>query len=94
LAAFFWKRVTTAGGVASIIGGIIATVVTKILVDVAAVQQFFSTQFGVPGAELGEYIIIPSFFVAVILLVFVSLATPRQSDERLKAFFPSFVRRG
>lgn len=88
LAAFFWKRVTTAGGVTSIIGGIVATIVTKILVDFPAVQQFFTSGFGIPGAELGEYIIIPSFVVAVILLVVVSLATPRQSDEQLEAFFP------
>ena len=88
LAAFFWKRATAAGGISSIIGGMVATITTKILVDMPQVQEFFFGKFSIPKDELGEYIIIPAFFAAVILLVVVSLCTKRQDEEHLSVFFP------
>ncbi len=87
LAAFFWKRATTAGGIASIIGGMVATLATKVLVDVPSVRAYFEGRFGIPGGELGEYIIIPAFIVAVALLIGVSLMTKRQPPEKLAPFF-------
>jgi len=87
LAAFFWKRATKAGGLASIAGGFIATIATKVVFDMPGVREFFEMRFGIPRAELGEYIIIPAFLIALTLLVGVSLLTRRQSDERLAVFF-------
>lgn len=89
LAAFFWRRATTAGGLSSIAGGMIATIATKMLVDLPGVQAYFRARFGIPGAELGEYIIIPAFFVAVVLLVVVSLCTKRQTEDQIAPFFAS-----
>jgi SSS family solute:Na+ symporter len=87
LAAFFWKRVTTSGGIASILGGIVGTIATKIIFDRPDVQAYFESQYGVPGAELGEYIIIPAFLIAATLLIAVSLADRRPPEEKWKPFF-------
>lgn len=87
LAAFFWKRVTTSGGVASILGGIVGTVVTKIVFDMPEVQSYFEARFGVPAGELGEYIIIPAFLLATTLLIAVSLADRRPAEEKWRPFF-------
>jgi SSS family solute:Na+ symporter/sodium/proline symporter len=87
LAAFFWKRVTTAGGLASIIGGIAGTIAAKIIFDIQAVQLFFTEKFAIPGDELGEYIIIPAFLLAVLLLVFVSLTGKKPPEEKWQKFF-------
>ena len=87
LAAFFWKRVTTAGGLASIIGGIVGTIATKITFDLPGVQGFFSEKLGIPGAELSEYIIIPAFTIAALLLIFVSLAGKKPPEEKWRPFF-------
>lgn len=87
LAAFFWKRVTTAGGLSSIIGGIVGTIATKIIFDLPQVQAYFSAHYGIPGEELGEYIIIPAFLIAVILLIVVSLLGKKPPEEKWKRFF-------
>ncbi len=87
LAAFFWKRVTTAGGVASIVGGIVGTVGAKIVFDLPAVQAYFQTHYDIPPAELGEYIIIPAFCLAALLLIVVSLAGKRPPEEKWRIFF-------
>lgn len=87
LAAFFWKRVTTSGGIASIFGGIVGTIGTKILFDMPDVQNFFSVRFGIPGGELAEYIIIPAFLLAAILLIVVSLLGKKPPEEKWRAFF-------
>ncbi|MBU4484593.1 sodium:solute symporter family protein [bacterium] len=87
IAAFVWKRVTVAGGVASILGGIIGTVGTKIIFDMSCIQDYFSAGFNIPGEELGEYIMIPAFVLALTLLIVVSLVTPKTSDEKIRPFF-------
>jgi len=87
LAAFFWKRVTTAGGLASILGGIIGTIATKIAFDLPQVQAYFTERFAIPGEELGEYIIIPAFLLASILLIVVSLIGKKPPEEKWKPFF-------
>ncbi len=93
LAAFFWKRVTTAGGVAGILGGMIGTIVTKILVDMQCVQQFCFKKFCIPCEELGEYIIIPAFGIAIVALVVVSLLGKPDPAEKWKIFFEKPNRR-
>jgi SSS family solute:Na+ symporter/sodium/proline symporter len=87
LAAFFWKRVTTSGGIASILGGMAGTILTKIVFDQPEVQRYCEQRFGIPGMELGEYIIIPAFVLAATLLIAVSLADRRPPEEKWKPFF-------
>ncbi len=87
LAAFFWKRVTTAGGIASVLGGMAGTIATKVVFDMPCVQCYFETHFAIPGTELGEYIIIPAFFLASFSLIFVSLIGKRPAEEKWKLFF-------
>jgi len=87
LAAFFWKRVTTAGGVAAILGGIFGTIGAKILIDMQCIQQYCFRTFCIPCEELGEYIIIPAFALSFILLIVVSLAGKPPPEEKWKAFF-------
>jgi len=87
LAAFFWKRVTTSGGIASILGGMIGTIITKLVFDNPDVQAYFYMNYGIPGPELGEYIIIPAFLLAATLLIAVSLADRRPPEYKWKPFF-------
>jgi SSS family solute:Na+ symporter/sodium/proline symporter len=87
VAAFIWKRATAAGGVCSIIGGIVGTIVTKIAFDMQSVQNFFTIHLNIPGPELNEYIIIPAFALAIVLLIVVSLLTPKTDPEKLRPFF-------
>ncbi len=76
LAAFLWKRVTTAGGVASIATGmgitIIITVVNSILPD-----PFIST----------SYIVIPAGGASVAVLIIVSLLTKKDPDHKWRKFY-------
>lgn len=86
LAAFFWKRVTVAGGVASIIGGMVGTIVTKLAFDMVSVQAYFEQRFDIPGPELSEYIIIPAALIAIILLIVVSLLGKKPPKEKWEPF--------
>ena len=80
LAAFFWKRATGAGAVASIAGGMLAT---------------FAWQFGVPRGwfpglpewALALDAVIPALAISVVLLIVVSLLTRRPEPERWRPFF-------
>ncbi len=79
LAAFFWKRVTAAGGVASIIAGMLVPIINKGM-EVAGVSM------GVMPVDT-DYIAIPSLFASLTLLIVVSLLTSRPSEEKWKPFF-------
>ncbi|HNP95651.1 MAG TPA: sodium:solute symporter family protein [Cyclobacteriaceae bacterium] len=79
LAAFFWKRVTAAGGVASIIAGMLVPIINKGM-EVAGVS------IGVLPVDT-DYIAIPSLFASLTLLIVVSLLTSRPSEEKWKPFF-------
>lgn len=79
MASFFWKRVTPAGGVASILGGMIMPVVNKIMES--AEVSFW--KFPVDT----DYIAIPSVIVSVVLLVVVSLLTKPSPESKWKPFF-------
>lgn len=79
LASFFWKRVTTLGGVCSIAAGMSIPVVNKVL-EVAGVSfGFFPVQT--------DYIAIPSLIASLTLLIVVSLLTPKPDDDKWKPFF-------
>jgi Na+/proline symporter len=72
VAALTWKRATTAGSVTSILTGVLTTLIWE---------------FGGYGESTGVDPVIPAIAISVLSLVMVSLLTPRQSDEKLKAFF-------
>ena len=75
LAAFLWKRVTPAGGVASIVSAIVVTVVITALNGLMP-EPWIDT----------DYIIIPSAVVSIMALVVVSLMTPVSPEEKWKPF--------
>lgn len=87
LAAFFWRRVTTAGGISSIVGGMVGTIAAKFLFDLPAVAAFFTQHFAIPADELGEYVIIPAFLLASVLLIVVSLLGRPPAEEKWRPFF-------
>ena len=72
LAAFLWKRVTPAGGVASIAAGIISTILF------AALQEQLHLEF--------EYIIYPAAISSITALIVVSLATAPSPEDRWRPF--------
>lgn len=86
LAAFLWKRVTAAGGVACLAGGL-GTIVGVRLLGTLGVP--FTATFG--GAEFdfasSDYIVIPGVLVSVGLLVVVSLATRPSPPAKWAPFF-------
>lgn len=80
LAAFLWKRVTTAGGVASIASGmatVLAIAFTNKIMEAAGTS---GSLLGIPFPMDTDYIAIPSVIVSVVTLVVVSLMT-KQEDK-------------
>jgi solute:Na+ symporter, SSS family len=86
LAAFLWKRVTPAGGVACIAGGL-ASIVGIGVLDRLGVS--FTLAFG--GQEFDfasyEYIVIPGVLTSITLMVVVSLLTRPSPPEKWAPFF-------
>jgi SSS family solute:Na+ symporter/sodium/proline symporter len=86
LAAFFWKRVTRIGGVASIASGMLTviaiTALNAIYKDSAEPLQIFGISFPMDT----DYIAIPAVIVSVSTLVIVSLLTPRPRPEDWQEF--------
>jgi SSS family solute:Na+ symporter len=79
LASFFWKRVTAAGGVASILAGMTVPVLNKAM-EVANVS------IGIFPVDT-DYIAIPSLVASLSLLIVVSLLTKPSPEEKWKPFF-------
>jgi solute:Na+ symporter, SSS family len=79
IASFFWKRVTAAGGVCSIIAGMALPVINKIL-------EVSDVSIGVLPVDT-DYIAIPSLIASLIMLVVVSLLTKPSPEEKWKPFF-------
>ncbi len=76
LAAFLWKRVTTAGGVASIATGMGVTLLITIANSV------------LEEPLIGfEYIVLPAAGMSILVLIVVSLLTPPDPDEKWKMFY-------
>jgi len=80
LAAFFWKRATAWGGVASIAGGMITTLA------ITVVNSYYQVSHNRPWLET-DYIVIPAAFASVALLVVVSYMTPPPPEEKWRPFF-------
>jgi SSS family solute:Na+ symporter/sodium/proline symporter len=77
LAAFFWKRATAAGGVASIAAGMLATLAWEGLKRAGAV----------PAALAAYDTVFFALAASVAALVLVSLATPAPPEARWRPFF-------
>jgi SSS family solute:Na+ symporter/sodium/proline symporter len=84
LAAFLWKRVTSAGGVACIAGGMGTIVALGVLSRVGV--DFTWGEFDFASSD---YIVIPGVLVSMSLLIVVSLLTPASPREKWEPFFAS-----
>ncbi len=86
LAAFFWKRVTRWGGVASIASGMLT------VIAIAAMNAIYKDSaegvnlLGIAFPMDTDYIAIPAVIVSVTTLVVVSLLTPKPDPEEWQAF--------
>ncbi|MEM7106855.1 MAG: sodium:solute symporter family protein [Bacteroidota bacterium] len=83
LASFFWKRVTTAGGISSIIAGMSYPIFNKILLD----NEISFELFGITFPVITDYIAIPSLALSLTALIAVSLLTPEPKEAKWKPFF-------
>ena len=86
LAAFLWRRVTVAGGVACIAGGLGA------LIGIAVASRLgvdFTLTLGATEFDFAssDYIVIPGVLVSVGLMVIVSLLTKPSPREKWEPFF-------
>ncbi len=80
LAAFLWKRVTVAGGVASIATGMGVTLIVTIANSI--LTNLYGTQL------LNEqYIILPAATASILVLIIVSLSTPRDPKTKYERFY-------
>jgi solute:Na+ symporter, SSS family len=76
LAAFLWKRVTTAGGVASIATGMGVTVLITII-----------NSFGDAPMIPFDYIVLPAAGLSILVLITVSLLTQPDPKEKWEMFY-------
>ena len=87
LAAFLWKRVTPAGGVACIAGGL-GTILGVAVLSRAGWVDFV---FRIAGNDFdfsdSSYIVIPGVIVSVTLLIVVSLLTKPSPPSKWEPFF-------
>jgi Na+/proline symporter len=102
-AALTWKRATRQGGVASIVGGAVTTVLFEVVIPrvapgvmeaangltgaAAMASSFGADPWGIPS-------IYPSAIVSIGLLVVVSLLTPPPRREDLVRLFPDMAGAG
>ena len=82
IAALVWKRVTRAGGLASITAATSICLVLKLLTYVLPPSMVYD------GEPWGVPIIFPAFAASILALVIVSLFTKKPSAEILAKFFP------
>ncbi len=80
LAAFLWKRVTTAGGVASIATGMGVTLLITII-----------NSFGETPLIPFDYIVLPAAGLSIAVLIIVSLLTPPDPKEKWEMFYEKDV---
>jgi len=85
LAAFLWRRVTPAGGTASVAAGVVTTVVFAVLVQLEAVSELDFGLFVLPLDY--DYIIYPAGAASILALVVVSLLTPRSPEAKWRPFW-------
>ncbi len=85
LAAFLWKRVTPAGGTASVAAGVVTTIVFAVLVQAEAISELNFGLFTIPLDY--DYIIYPAGAASIIALIVVSLLTPRSPEAKWRPFW-------
>jgi SSS family solute:Na+ symporter/sodium/proline symporter len=83
LAAFLWRRVTPAGGTASIAAGMLVTALVTAFQ--APLSAWLQARWGFKG-EVTEYMIYPAVVASIATLVLVSLATPPPPEEKWRPF--------
>jgi Na+/proline symporter len=89
-AALTWRRATRAGGIASIVGGAVATVFFEFVLPWIApgVMQGAEGAGAVFGADpWGIPSIYPAALISIGSLIVVSLLTPAPKEEELVALF-------
>jgi SSS family solute:Na+ symporter/sodium/proline symporter len=87
LAAFLWRRVTPAGGTASVAAGVVTTVVFAVLVQIEAVAELDFGLFVLPLDY--DYIIYPAGIASILCLVVVSLLGKRSPEAKWRPFWAS-----
>lgn len=87
LAAFFWKRVTKEGAVASISAAMAIVLIIAIANKVLEAQGTSVSFLGMNLPLDTDYIAIPALVVSVTTLVVVSLLTPHSPESAWKPFF-------
>jgi SSS family solute:Na+ symporter/sodium/proline symporter len=86
LAAFFWKRVTRAGGVASIASGMLTVIAIATLNSIYDGSTDGPNIFGISFPMDTDYIAIPAVIVSVTTLVVVSLLSAKPADSEWEEF--------
>ncbi len=86
IAAFFWKRVTKAGGVASIAAGMGSVLAIAITNKVMQNSSATGTFLGIPFPLDTDYIAIPAVIISVSTLIIVSYLTPPSPENVWKPF--------
>jgi SSS family solute:Na+ symporter/sodium/proline symporter len=83
LAAFLWKRVTPAGGVACIVGGM------GTILALGLLSRFTSLTFVIGDFDFAssDYIVIPGVLMSMGSMIVVSLLTPPSPEEKWAPFF-------
>lgn len=89
LAAFLWKRVTPAGGTASIAAGMLVT--SLITWQQEPLSAWLSSRFGAP-LDVTEFMIYPAVIASLVCLVGISLMTTPSAEERWKPFMDTATR--
>ncbi len=86
LAALAWKRATRQGGLASIVGGAVATVFFELVMPWIAPSVMVGTDaWGIPS-------VYPAAVISIGLLIVVSLLTPAPTAKELEKLFPAPAR--
>lgn len=91
LAAFFWKRVTRAAGVASIAAGMLTVIGITVMNSLTKGSDEPLAILGVSFPLDTDYIAIPAVTVSVVTLVLVSLASPKPADSEWQPFIGDVV---
>ncbi len=86
LAAFFWKRVTRQGGVASIASGMCTVLAITVGNKVLAAREATATILGLRFPFDTDYIAIPALVISLSTLVIVSLLTEPSPEHVWKPF--------
>lgn len=87
LAAFFWKRVTRAGGVASIAAGMLTVIGITVLNSIFKDSDHAVQVLGISFPMDTDYIALPAVTASILTLVFVSFMTPKPDESEWQPFF-------